>query len=97
MSVSSPKPVASSTDLRDDVLRRLLAASESDLTLDQLDGEVSLRDDLDMTSLESLNLVIDIEEHYGIDIEDDELAALRTVGDLLSLIDTKQPRPSKTA
>jgi|GEM_PF-632464 len=48
-----------------------------------------LREDLDMDSMGSVSMLLDIEERLGVSFKNDELGALKTVGDLISIISTK--------
>ncbi len=46
-------------------------------------------DDLDCDSLDFLNVVLNCESEFKIDMTDDELVKLKTVGDLTNLIESK--------
>lgn len=46
--------------------------------------------DLGIDSLDLVDLVFELEEEIGVQFEDDELLELKTVKDLLSLIDKKK-------
>lgn len=45
-----------------------------------------LIDDLDFDSIDSIELAVRLEEIAGIQIEEDQLKALRTVGDIVTLV-----------
>lgn len=77
--------------LRAEVLRRLAEAAGGGLQPESIADGDSLRDDLGLGSLDAVLLVLDLEERYGIDVEDDELAALDSVGSLLALVESKRP------
>lgn len=78
----------------DSVLRRvathLVEASDSDLVVDQVGAETSLRDDLDMNSLQAITVVLSLEDEFDMVIEDEEMETLQTVGDILALIREKR-------
>lgn len=69
-------------DLLEKELRDLIVTSlgveEGDVTLN-----ASLEDDLGADSLDRTELVMDIENQYRIDIDDDDIDRLTTVGDVL--------------
>jgi acyl carrier protein len=60
-----------------------LGVLEAEVTLD-----ASLRDDLDADSLDAIEIVITVEEEFGIEIPDDEAARLATYGDVLRYVET---------
>lgn len=74
---------------RDRVLELILEASDEEMSLDDLKPETSLRDELDLTSMQAITLVMDLEDGFGIEVEDEEIERLETVGDVLALLDSK--------
>ena len=52
--------------------------------------EASLSDDLEIDSLSAVELALELESAFDIEIEDEELAELKTVQDILDLIEKKQ-------
>lgn len=86
-------------ELRVELLRRLAAAAEREVEAGEISAGDSLRDDLGLGSLDAILLVLELEEWLEIDVEDEELAALDTVGSLLELVESKvraadRPTPS---
>ena len=53
--------------------------------------EAKLGADLDLDSLDTMELTLAMEEHYGIEIPDAELEGLATVRDAVDLIQRKLP------
>lgn len=51
--------------------------------------DARLEEDLDADSLDKIELVMALEEEFGISIPDDELAAIKTVGEAVRLIEGK--------
>ena len=49
--------------------------------------EASLKDDLGADSLDEVEIVMDIEAEYGVEIDDTKAEAISTVGDLVSYIE----------
>ncbi len=54
---------------------------------DQVVPEASFVDDLDADSLDLVELVMSLEEEFGLDIADEEAEAIRTVGDAVAYVD----------
>lgn len=50
----------------------------------------SLKDDLDIDSLSAVELALELETEFSVTIEDEELAKLETVQDIMDLIASKQ-------
>jgi acyl carrier protein len=51
--------------------------------------EQSLREDLGLNSLDAIELMFKVEEEFDIEIPDPDLQKLRTVGDLVSYLETR--------
>jgi acyl carrier protein len=54
---------------------------------DQVTLEASFGDDLDADSLDLTELVMALEEEFDIEVDEDELEGIRTVGDAYKLIE----------
>lgn len=82
-------------DVQAEVRRRLAETAGREADGLAISAGESLRDDLGIDSLDAIILVLELEDRLGIDIDDDELAALVTVGQLLALVEAKSrgPRP----
>ena len=52
--------------------------------------EASLAEDLNIDSLDAVELVMAIEEKYGVKIPDEELGNLLTVSDIISAVEKHQ-------
>ncbi|KOP29684.1 acyl carrier protein [Exiguobacterium acetylicum] len=61
-----------------------LGKEQSEITLDK-----SFKDDLGADSLEVMELVMDLEDKFEITIEDEQAENLKTVGDVVSYIETQ--------
>ncbi len=77
--------------LRDQIIQRLLAVSDAKLTAVDVNDATSFRD-LDLGSLILVTLAAELEDELGIDIDDDELSRIQTVGDLFKAIENSQQR-----
>ena len=76
--------------LHDRIIQRLLAASDAKLTAAEVDEATSLRQDLDISSLILITLASELEDELGIDIDDEELGRIQTIGDLFKAIEGKK-------
>ncbi len=65
---------------------RAAVAEHLQVEPERLTGEVSLGDDLGLDSLAGIELATVLEDRFSLRITDDELAALRTYGDLERLV-----------
>lgn len=75
--------------IRDRVIQHILAASDEELSSGDVRPETSLRDDLDLSSMQAITLMMDLEDEFDITVEDEELEGLGTVGDVMTLLDSK--------
>lgn len=51
--------------------------------------EARLREDMGLTSLESVSLLMALEEEFDVEISDEEIAGLRVLSDLIALLAAK--------
>ncbi len=61
-----------------------LMVDEADVTL-----ESNIKDDLGADSLAVVDLAMSLEDEFGIEIPDNELEDVKTVGDVVKLIESK--------
>ena len=57
---------------------------------DKITPQARLKEDLDIDSLSAVELSLELETEFDIRIEDEELAALVTVQDIIDLINAKK-------
>lgn len=56
---------------------------------DKVTSDASFSDDLDADSLDLVELVMEIEEEFGVSVEEEELENITTVGAVVDMIKTK--------
>lgn len=56
---------------------------------DKVTSDASFSDDLDADSLDLVELVMEIEEEFGVSVEEEELENITTVGAVVEMIKTK--------
>lgn len=63
-----------------------LISEQFNVDEDSIDLDTSFRDDLNADSLDLVELVMALEEEYGLEIEDEEVETIKTVGDSVNYI-----------
>lgn len=76
--------------LREQVIQRLLTVSDAKIAASEIQGALSLREDLDISSLTLVALAADLEDELGISIDDDVLSRIKTIADLFAAIENTQ-------
>ncbi|MEE9281409.1 MAG: acyl carrier protein [Myxococcota bacterium] len=56
---------------------------------ESLTPEANLLDDLGADSLDVVELVMALEEEFGIEVPDDDVENMRTIGDIIHYIETR--------
>lgn len=76
-----------------DMVRQHLAKmSDAKVNPEDIFSHTRLKEDLHLDSLTALTVIMDLEEKYKVHIEDCEIASLKTVGDAVQLIESKNPK-----
>ena len=71
-----------------DALREIMAARLG-LTPEQIVPEARLVEDLGLDSLDAVELAIAVERKFDIEVPEEELTKLKTVADMLALVETR--------
>lgn len=66
-----------------------IIAKELGVERDKLTNEASFMEDLGADSLDTVELVMEFEKEFNIDIPDEDAEKLRTVGDALNYLESK--------
>ena len=69
---------------------RRMAAEQLGIDENEIKPESRLKEDLQADSASVLMLVMDIEKEFGIQIEDDAIEKVKTVGDMVRYIENKK-------
>lgn len=67
-----------------------IVMEQLDVTKEECVPEASFMDDLGADSLDIVELIMAMEENFGVEISDDELARIRTIQDVISFIKKKR-------
>lgn len=73
-----------------DLVRRVLCA-EFEFESDEITGSAHLVDDLDLDSVDAVALAVRLEEEADVELTEDELRGLRTVRDVVALVERRVP------
>ena len=65
-----------------EILKDTMDIDESKITLD-----AKLKEDLELDSLDSVELIMSAEEEFGIEIPDDDVMNFKTVNDIVNYIE----------
>lgn len=69
----------------------ILSGIAPEIEPDRLEDATDLRQDLDLDSMDLLNLVESIHEQFGVAIPDADASAIRTLGELVGYLDELAP------
>ena len=67
---------------------------ETGVAASEINETTELVGDLGMDSPRALQVLVEIEDKLDIEVDDQEVASLRTVGDILKVVATRFPAPS---
>ncbi|MBQ6337139.1 MAG: acyl carrier protein [Ruminococcus sp.] len=67
---------------------KVILAEQFDVEEDTLKNDTDLQDDLGADSLDVVDLLMSIEDEFEIEIPDEEIENIRTVGDLVNYIES---------
>ena len=78
---------------RDEVMKlvRDHLSTELEVPADKIQPETRFREDLDADSLDLYELVMELEDRYGIRVSEEEAAEIETVGDAVDFVLTREP------
>lgn len=66
-----------------------MIADRFNVPVSAVSGKTTFEQDLNLDSIDSLELIMELEDIYDISISDADAAKLRTVNDVINLIDQK--------
>jgi acyl carrier protein len=72
-------------------LKEIMAARLG-LQVEQLVPEARLVEDLGLDSLDAVELAISVERKFDIEVPEEELTKLKTVGDMVALVESRLPQ-----
>ena len=66
---------------------KAILAEQIDVEEDKVTADTDLQEDLGADSLDVVDLLMSIEDEFGVDVPDDEIENIKTVGSLVSYIE----------
>lgn len=74
---------------RQEILQKVIDVITDQISVDaeDIDENTSLEDDLEVDSLDLLQIVTAIEDEFGITIEDEVFGEVKTIGDAITYIE----------
>jgi acyl carrier protein len=78
---------------RDEVMKlvRDHLSTELEVAAEKIQPETRFREDLDADSLDLYELVMELEDRYGIRVSEEEAAEIETVGDAVDFVAARVP------
>jgi acyl carrier protein len=78
---------------RDEVMAKVREhlSNELEVEPDSIEESTSFKGDLDADSLDLYELVMELEDSYGIRVSEEEAARIKTVGDAVDVVVTRLP------
>lgn len=82
---------------RDEIKKVLSELLEKELHVDlaQIKEEDNLRENLNMTSLDAVNIFMSVEEVYNVEVSFEDIEKIRTVGDAINYFESAVNAPKK--
>lgn len=71
--------------IKDKVLN--IIAEKLNMEPEDLEPEMDFVDDLNQDSIELVELIMSLEDEFGIEVDEEKLEQVRTVGDVLDLVE----------
>lgn len=81
---------------REEVLERIRAHLSEELQVEasKIDDSTRFKEDLEADSLDLVELVMELEDHYGVRIPDEDAARILTVGQAADFVASHAPEPA---
>ena len=68
---------------------RSLLAEQLDYDINQITADTNIISDLGADSLDVVELMMDVEDEYGINAEEEDLMGIKTVADVVAFIEAR--------
>ncbi|HOT46342.1 MAG TPA: acyl carrier protein [Spirochaetota bacterium] len=81
------KQIKNDTSLRESIIKTI--ATIARINEKNIDDSVLIREELGIDSIMSLEIVAQIERHYGIVVDEEETLQIKTVGEFIDYVQSK--------
>ena len=71
--------------MKEDVLQ--IIAEQFDIEVEELSDDMSFVDDLDADSIQIMELIMELEDHFDTEIDEEEIESMQTIGDVIAYIE----------
>lgn len=68
---------------------KIISMAKEEFGLEEVTLDMSLTDDFDIDSISALEFVMDLEEEFDIEIDDEDLESMKTIGDFIAYVQAK--------
>jgi acyl carrier protein len=75
-------------DIQERVIQLVSEVTKADVS--NINAQTSLIDDLNLDSLDMAEMMMKMEDEFGVEIPEDETENLKTIGDVTSFLSNKQ-------
>lgn len=67
-----------------------IIAEKLDVAIEEVTLEASIREDLDADSLDVVDLIMDLEDEFGLSISEEDAEKIATVQDIVNFVGSKE-------
>ncbi len=72
--------------MKDKILE--LISDQFNIPMEDIDEDTSFVDDLNADSIQLMELIMNIEEEFDVEVEEDDIISIETIGDVIDYIDS---------
>ena len=62
----------------------------TDIPADEIEADSQIMDDLDLSSIEIMSVIAEIERKYSVHFSEEELMSVQSVADIINVVDSKR-------